>query len=223
MTAAARTGLRLAWFLTVCVLAGSGAVHAADSGTSTNLFIRKNLDDGWFLASRSNLATRDGTSDAFFGYVDLTLGRRLGGGWSLDAGYRHAWLDVPGDWRDEYRPLVNLAWRGQVKGFSVANRHRMEFRFFERDRAQDRLRYRNETRVVAPKHWSLGSLRPFLEEEFFYEFDGNGFNTNWLTAGLRAPIAKGLTFKFGYRWQAQEFRDEWEHRHVLVTGLVWFP
>ena len=194
----------------------------SDSGTSFNLFIRKGLDDNWFAASRSNVATRDGIRDTFFGYLDLTLGRRLNRNWSLDAGYRHARLEVPGGWRDESRPLINLTWRDRLGAWGLSNRSRVEFRFFEGRRAEDRLRYRNETRVVFPRHLSPGPLQLYLEEELFYEFDGNGLNTNWLTAGLRYPVGDGLTLKLAYRWQAQKFRGDWEHRNVLVTGLVWF-
>jgi hypothetical protein len=204
------------------LLATAPLTLAADSGTSTNLFIRKGLDDDWFLASRSNIATRDGIRDTFFGYLDLTLGRRLTDNWSVDAGYRHARLDVSRGWRDEYRPLINLTWRDRVNAWGVSNRSRVEFRFFEGSRARDRLRYRNETRLIFPEHLSPGPLRLYVEEEFFYEFDGNGLNTNWFTAGVRFPLRERLTFKLGYRWQAQKFRDRWEHRHVLVTGLVWF-
>lgn len=198
------------------------ALYAADTGSSTNLYVRKALADGWFVASRGNVATRAGFGDAFFGYLDLTLGRRLGRNWSVDAGYRHARLELPGRWRDEFRPLVNLTFRDRIDAWTLSNRSRLEFRFFEGN-ARDRLRYRNETRVILPRHLSPSPLRLYVEEEFFYELDGAGLNTNWLTAGVRYPLGEGLTFKLGYRWQAQRSGSEWQHRHVLVTGLVWFP
>ena len=74
---------------------------------------------------------------------------------------------------------------------------------------------------MLPERYALGKLRPFVEEEFFYEFNGSGFNVNWLTAGVRYPLRKGLSFKLGYRWLAQKFGNNWDHRHVLVSGFVW--
>lgn len=207
--------------LVALLVAAVTRADGPDTGTSQNLFIRKQLTDGWFLASRSNFATRDGTGDLFFAYVDITLGRKLAGNWSADVGYRHAWLETASGWRDEFRPLANLTWRRAVDGWSLANRHRLELRMFEGDEAQDRFRYRNESRLVLPERFSVGRLRPFIEEEFFYELDGSGLNVNWLTAGLRYRLRKGLSFKLGYRWQAQKFGNDWSHRHVLVSGLSW--
>ena len=94
--------------------------------------------------------------------------------------------------------------------------------FESRSNAQERFRYRNETRIIAP--WEIGSkgARVFMEEEFFYEFTDAGFNFNWLTTGLRWKVQPSVVAKLGYRWQTAKFGDEWSHRHQLVTGLLFF-
>ena len=192
-----------------------------DTGTSQNLFIRMALNDSWFATSRNNLATRDGFGDKFFWYTDLSLGNRLSERWSGELGYRHAQLKLSSGWRIERRPLINVAWRDRIADWTVSNRHRVEFRFFDGD-ANDRVRYRNETRFTVPKHLSLFGFRPYVEEELFYELTDDGFNLNWLGGGVEYELAKKLRVKVGYRWQAQKFDERWEHRHVLVSGLVWF-
>ena len=113
-----------------------------DTGTSQNLFIRMALNDSWFATSRINLATRDGFGDKFFWYTDLSLGNRLSERWSGELGYRHAQLKLSSGWRIERRPLINVAWRDRIADWTVSNRHRIEFRFFDGD-ANDRVRYRN--------------------------------------------------------------------------------
>ncbi|NNC89915.1 MAG: DUF2490 domain-containing protein [Akkermansiaceae bacterium] len=194
-----------------------------DTGSAHNLIVKKDLSGDWYLASRNLLTTVNGFDDLFFGYVDLNLGYDLGGGWAVEAGYRHAWLDIGEEWREEYRPSAILSYRTMLGDWSFANRHRLEFRTFEDDLAPERFRYRNETRLVAPWEFTSLNAKPFLEEEFFYEFTDDGFNFNWLTTGLRWPVCDGVVAKLGYRWQASRFGGgDWNHRHQLVTGLLFF-
>ena len=194
-----------------------------DTGSAHNLIIKYPLDDKWYLSSRNLLTTRDGFDDLFFGYLDLNLGYDLGGGWAAEGGYRHAWLEIGDDWRDEYRPSAILSYRTKLGDWSFSNRHRLEYRMFEKSSsAPERVRYRNETRLIAP--WEFGSLKAkfFVEEEFFYEFTDAGFNFNWVTYGLRWKLKDGVIAKLGHRWQAFKFGDEWNHRHQLVTGVLIF-
>ena len=211
----------LAALMIVTIAAPPARASSWDTGTSHNLFVQAAIDDRWFITSRNNLATRDGLNDLFFGYLDVNLGYRLNKAWSVEGGYRQAWLDTPRGTRPEQRPLFNLTWRRAVDEWFLANRSRVELRFFHGSAASDRVRYRNESRVLLPKRLTPPGLRLFLEEEFFYEFDGNGFNTNWLTGGVSFALGHGAALKLGYRWQAQKFGGEWRNRHVLVTGLIW--
>ncbi len=192
-----------------------------DSGTSQNLLLRYSIHKDWYLASISNFATRTGIDEFAISYVDLTLGRKLGSGFAIDAGYRRAWINIGGT-RNEHRPLINLSWRGVRDGWFILNRARLEHRIFEADFLDDRFRFRNQLLLVSPWQLPGTSARWFLEEEFFYEFDDNGFNLNWITTGFRIPVTKGVTFKVGYRWQAQKLGGEWGTRHVFVTGINWF-
>jgi len=202
---------------------GAAAWAETDTGSAHNLIFKHRLDDSWYLSSRNLLTTRDGFDDAFFGYLDLNLGYDLNDSWSAEAGYRHAWLEIGDDWRDEYRPSAILAYRTMLDGWSFSNRHRVEYRMFESgSSARDRIRYRNETRLIAPREFGPMKAKLFAEEEFFYEFTDGGFNFNWLTGGIRWQVCDGVIAKLGYRWQASRFTDDWDHRHQLVTGLLFF-
>lgn len=194
-----------------------------DTGSAHNLIIKYSLNDRWYLSSRNLLTTRDGFDDLFFGYIDLNLGYKLSKQWSVDGGYRHAWLEIGEDWRDEYRPSASLNYRTKLGDWSFSNRNRLEYRMFETSSpAPDRFRYRNETRLIAPWEFGLHDARFFVEEEFFYEFTDAGFNFNWFTYGLRWKIRDGVIVKLGHRWQAFKFGENWNHRHQLVTGLLLF-
>jgi len=204
-------------------LPAMASLAETDTGSAHNLIFKYPLLDDWYLSSRNLLTTRDGFDDVFFGYLDLNLGYDLGDGWAVEGGYRHAWLEIGDHWRNEYRPSAILSYRTMLGAWSFSNRHRMEYRTFESGSlAGERFRYRNETRLIAP--WEFGSVgaKFFVEEEFFYEFTDDGFNFNWLTYGLRWKVADGVIAKVGHRWQAFKFGDEWNHRHQLVTGLLFF-
>jgi len=209
--------------LTLVVFASllSSTVSAAETGSSHNLFVLDKLDSDSSLVYRANLASRDGFSDLFFGYVDANYRKTLTGPWSVEAGYRHAVLKLGDDWREEYRPMLSLYWRGNLLGGDFSNRHRLEFRFFEGD-ARDRLRYRNESVWKSRKTITDYRLTPFFEEEFFYDITGKEINTNWITLGVSKSWSKGKKWKLGYRLQSQKFNGEWENRHVLVTGISFF-
>ena len=172
-----------------------------DTGSAHNLILKYPLGENWFLSSRNLLTSRDGFDDFFFAYLDLNLGYNLGKGWAVEAGYRHAWIELGDDWRDEYRPSAILGYRSKLADWSFSNRHRLEYRMFESGSlAADRIRYRNETRLIAPWKFGLHNAKFFVEEEFFYEFTDDGFNFNWFTYGLRWKLQDGVIVKLGHRW-----------------------
>jgi len=208
-------------FLILITILLSSTVRASETGSSHNLFVLDKLDDDSSLVYRANMATREGVSDLFFGYVDANYRKTLTGPWSVEAGYRHAFLKLGNEVREEYRPMLSLYWRGKLWDGNFSNRHRLEFRYFEGD-AQDRLRYRNESVWKSRKTITDYQLTPFIEEEFFYDITGKELNTNWITLGVSRSWAKGKKWKLGYRLQSQKFNGEWEHRHVLVTGISLF-
>ena len=52
-----------------------------------------------------------------------------------------------------------------------------------------------------------------------YQMMVTEFNENWLTAGVSGKFSNGKGWKLGYRLQSRKFGGEWDHRHVLVTGI----
>ena len=191
-----------------------------DTGTSFNPLLEYRISKNWYLSSINNVATKNGVDEFSIAYADLTLGRRINKTWSVDAGYRHAWIDLIGKTREERRPLINLKRKDFPGGWFILNRARLEWRNFEDDRFEDRFRYRHQLLSVSPWRLPKTQARLYLEEELFYEFTDSGFNMNWLTAGFRFPAGDGVTVKAGYRWQTQKIQDDWKTRHVLVTGFL---
>lgn len=206
-------------FFTASIL--STTAHATETGSSHNLFYINKLNDKSFFVGRANLVTRDGFSDTFFGYVDANYRHALTGPWSVEVGYRHAFLELGNNWREEYRPMLGLYWRGKLGEGKFSNRHRLEWRYFEGS-ARDRVRYRNESVWTSTHTITDYQLTPFIEEELFYDITDSELNINWLTFGISKYWSKGMKWKLGYRLQSQKFNGKWENRHMLVTGISIF-
>jgi hypothetical protein len=197
------------------------SARAAETGSSHNLFYINKLSDKSYFVGRANLVTRDGFSDTFFGYADANYRYSLTGPWSVEVGYRQAFLQLGNDWREEYRPMLGLIWRGKLENGNLTNRHRLEWRYFEGN-AKNRQRYRNESVWTSSKTISDYHLTPFIEEEFFYDMTDSELNINWLTFGISKKWSKGIKWKIGYRLQSQKFNGKWENRHTLVTGISFY-
>lgn len=105
--------------------------QSTETGSSHNLFYLNKLSDNAFFVGRANIATRDGFSDLFFGYVDANYRYQLTEPWAVEIGYRHAFLELGNQWREEYRPMLSLYWRGKLAGGKFSNRSRIEWRYFE--------------------------------------------------------------------------------------------
>ena len=195
--------------------------RATETGSSHNLFYLNKLSDKSYFVGRANLVTRDGFSDTFFGYIDANYRYALTDPWSIEVGYRHAFLELGNGWREEYRPMLGLYWRGKLGNGKFSNRHRLEWRYFEGN-AKNRVRYRNESVWTSANTMSGYQFTPFIEEEFFYDVTDSELNGNWLTFGISKYESKGVKWKLGYRLQSQKFNGKWENRHMLVTGISFF-
>lgn len=205
-------------FIIATVIILPSTVLATETGSSHNLFFLNKLNKNSFFVGRANLVTRDGFSDTFFGYVDANYRYKLTAPWSVEVGYRHAFLELGSHWREEYRPMLSLYWRGKLGGDKFSNRSRIEWRYFDGN-AKDRVRYRNESVWTLRQTITHYQLTPFVEEEFFYDITDSKLNINWLTFGISKFWSKRVKWKLAYRLQSQKFSDEWENRHMLVTGI----
>lgn len=206
--------------VTALLTSSALAQNDPDSGISKNVLLRVDLNDDWYLSSINNFASKDGLDQFAIGYMDLTLGHQFDKHWSIDAGYRHAWIDIIGEIRNEHRPLINISRKDFIEGWFLLNRSRLELRLFEDPMFNDRFRFRHHFLAVSP--WKIPGTtgRWFVEEELFYEFTSDNFNMNWLTTGFRFKLAEGVFFKVGYRWHNQKINNDWRTRHVGVTGLI---
>jgi len=205
--------------LIVYFLTSPLGVFAWDWGNSNNFYFKKPLDEKWTIESRSLFTSKQDMGDVFFGVVDLGLSYKTLDWLTIGASYRGAWFEQSKGWGYESRPLINILAKTKWKDTFLSNRSRFEFRNYQYNKKDD-VRYRNETRLIAPYQFTSLKLQPFFEEEFFYSYNTTQIDMNWVTGGLMYQVNKNTRLKCGYRWHAQKLSGKWFNRHVLVTGLM---
>ena len=218
LIASAKVASCVAPAITLFLISTTAAPVWGETGSNNTASYRRVLDDKRYLITRTNLVTRDGLRDPYFGFVDANIGYRLSDRWTVSAGYRHAMLELPSGLRQEYRPQLDVIYKAGWDKWRFQNRARLDFRFFEGS-ADNHVRLRNLSIWTAPVKLLDDQLTPYLSNEFFYEFTENNFNLNWLTLGVSYAVSKSVKITAGYRWQAQKSNDDWSSSNILVTEI----
>lgn len=197
------------------------STHADDDwGSSHNLLIKANINDDWFVLSRSNLAFRRDNEQLFLGYTGASLGYQLNKQWSARVGFRQAYFKIADEWREEQRPMLEAYYAELFDGFRFTSRSRVEFRYI--DWRDDDTRLRQEFTLTAP--WKLTPLemKPYISNETFYSVRNEWIEANWSDIGLSFFPWEGTKLKFGYRFNRLRIQGDFTNRHTFVTGVNLF-
>lgn len=211
--------LRFVFSLIIISFACTQASATEDWGYSHNFQIQKKVSDRWFIVSRSQFNSRDDMREIFLGMVDIGADYQVYDWLKVGGAYRGAWTFLGREYGYENRPMININASKKFKGYVFNNLSRLEFRQYHFD-LEDDIRYRNESRVVLPLELTPLKLKPYIEDEFFYSFNADEINANWLTGGIHYQINENVRVKTGYRWLTQKTGRGWVDRHVLVTGFM---
>jgi opacity protein-like surface antigen len=195
------------------------AMAETDNGVSVNQLLKVKISDKWFIISRSNIATRD-VDDTFFGYTGAGLGYQFTKEWSVRAGYRRAWFRPGDEWLVENRPYLEAYYSKMITDLRFSSRSRFEFRTF--DYRDNDVRFRNNFTLDLPWKISPLKLQPYIEEEFFYSFDNERIDMNWLGSGLSWKPVKSVKLKLGYRWNYFRVGDDFQNRNTLTVGMNFY-
>jgi hypothetical protein len=105
--------------------------------------------------------------------------------------------DNANKWKLEKRPHISLKKSFNFKLVKILLIDRQEYRFkFDGNRS---LRNRFKITLKSNKIF-LSYFKPFIANEFFYDFDKNKYNKNWLFIGIDLPRIKfgkyGVYYKY---------------------------
>lgn len=159
----------------------------------------------------------DDMTDLYHVHEDLSLTWAARPWLDLTAAYREVQESKDDEDTREHRPHVAATFKGDWADWDFASRNRMEYRL--RDDDEDGWRYRNRMRATAPVVWDRLHMRPYLEDEIFYDFVDAEISQNRVTAGVSFRAARGLDIEVYYRMRDARSDGDWETAHIVGTSL----
>ena len=180
--------------------------------------ISLDLADYWKLAFEEEFRfERDAT--LFYHYSDVGITYTGLADW-LDLGlnYRQVFeKDANSEWPSENRPHFNITLKTKVCDIALSNRLRFEYR--DRDNKQDRWRVRNKLTMKFPFKFTRFEIQPYLADEIFVDFYGDGLNRNRLYAGLSCKFSENLKGGLYYLLQSSKSSGHWDEINAIGIQL----
>ncbi|MCX5701285.1 MAG: DUF2490 domain-containing protein [Candidatus Omnitrophica bacterium] len=143
----------------------------------------------------------DNASEFFYQHYDIGYFHDLKKWFNVGGGYRQIFEMSKQKWQQVNEPYVTATFSGELKGFKLDNRSRMEFNDYEHK--TDFWRYRNKTGLKLPWKFTRFEIQPYLSDEIFIVFGGlpTKFSQNRFSAGLGFVITKNLKGEIYYMLQ----------------------
>lgn len=131
----------------------------------------------------------------------------------VGVGYKHEFLQLPNQWRKEYRPYFRFFYQKKIGNWKIEDRTQYELRFIEGELFN---RIRNEISVAYTKS---DKITPFFSTEFFVNLDNMRYNRQRIFVGAALPLGK-LEFAAFVGPEINRFpTGKWRSKYILGTGL----
>lgn len=158
-------------------------------------------------------------SQFFYQHYDLGLFYDVTKWLNVGVGYRHILDLVNNHFKPDYDPYLTATLSGEIKGFKLEDRSRMEYNDF--DYKTDFWRYRNKFTVKLPWKFTKFEIQPVFSEEGLMVFGrpSTQFNQNRFTAGLAFNIIKNMKGEVYYMLQSFKSSGKWVDANVLGTKI----
>jgi len=163
--------------------------------------------------------------DIFHRHYDVGANVSLpffGEGWSVRINFRSVYKKSDeGNWELEKRPhgqIQKIFKTSATKWFPEIKwgiRTRQEGRFKENDTHVTR----NRSRIKIKSGRKFLKVKPFISNEFFYDFDKGEYNKNRLNVGVDLPEINKIASSIYYKLTADLDDDEWVNTSSLVLKI----
>lgn len=154
-------------------------------------------------------------SNHYFTYFEIGVDWKFKDRFILSPYYRHINKKEKSDWKVEYRPNLNAAFKWKLLGLNFTNRNRLEYRIKEDKKF---FQYRNKLTVKPPKFTQF-KIQPYVAEELFYDFDANELSNNRIYTGVDFKVAKNLKAGIDYMLESRKRKERCTNVNVLETSL----
>ncbi|MBW8017757.1 MAG: DUF2490 domain-containing protein [Planctomycetes bacterium] len=126
--------------------------------------------------------------------------------------------DSSRNYRDENRPHINLMFKGELDGYKLGDRVRLEYRDKE---TSNTWRFRNRFSVNLPFKLTKFNLQPFVSDEIFINLGDSSITQNRFTTGPSFKLSENV--KSSIYWMYKSNRSsssEWIDANVIGTSFV---
>ena len=170
------------------------------------------------LAFEEEFRWGDNASEFYYHHYDVGFFYSLEKWLNIVGGYRHIYELKKGKFKLENEPYLVATLLGDLKGFKLEDRNRLEYRHF--DYQDDSWRYRNKVTVKLPWKFTKLEIQPYLSDEIFISFDGaTELSQNRFSPGLAMNLTKNLKAEIYYMLQSGKSSGKWVDTNVLGTKL----
>ena len=177
------------------------------------------INDKTKFALEEEFRWGDNANHFYYHHYDAGVSYALNKYFSIGGGYRHILEDKKvgkvTKFRVENEPYVTATLFGDLKGFKLEDRSRLEYRHF--DYTADSWRYRNKFTVKAPWKFTKLEIQPYLADEVFFGSSGKSFNQNRFSSGFAFNITKNLKAEIYYMLQSSKGKKEWTDANISGT------
>jgi hypothetical protein len=228
------TGLKteiksLIFVIMIAIVCSSTACFSAEFELWTAAGLRWDPNDDWRFTFQEAFRFDEEGRELYYKHTDVGVTYQGLEDW-LDVSLRYR--GVFGAAHDnkghiENRPYLQINIKGDLLGFHVSNRNRLEYR--DRKREDSAWRYRamftlNEPfeRLRPRQHRRLkDKIRPYVSEELFFDLNDGRFDKNRLYGGLSCQLNERVIWNVFYLWQSSKSEGRWEgDLNVLGTTLT---
>lgn len=174
------------------------------------------ISEKWKAVAEQEFRWGRNAEQFFYQHYDFGLIFSVNKHWNLGMGFRHILTKSNGDWKIEDDPYVMATLSGELAGFKVENRHRLEYQHF--DYKNDNGRYRNKLALKLPWKFTRLEIQPFFSDEIFVRFvKEDPFNQNRFSSGLSMNMTKNFKTELYYMLQSSKGSAGWTDAHVIGT------
>lgn len=203
--------------ITIAILIGGKCLADGDFQYWGAAGVSFDITKHWQVVFEEEFRFEDDAGRLYYQHSDLALVYKGLAEW-IDLGFNYRQVfKRKSQWKQENRPHLNVTLKRKLLDFKLSNRSRLEYR--DREDKKDLWRYRNKVTVEFPIELTRFKLRPYLADEMFFDFYGEGYNKNRLYTGISLDLTPNLKGGIFYLWQSTKSAGGWEDIHIIGSRL----
>jgi len=161
----------------------------------------------------------DNASEFYYQHYDVGYAYIFNQYFNLGGGFRYVKQKTSDQFKDESEPYFAAFMFWNPVGFSLSDRIRIEYRYFDYQAVQ--WRFRNKLDIKFPWKFTKFEIQPMVSDEIFFKFNGIDLNENRLYAGFACTLTKNLKGEITYMLRSTKNVGicTWNDTNVLSTKL----